>query len=326
MKEVRLAVSGVTGDSPALLRLRTRQLLLVSRLGDELHLGRAAASMGTSQPAATRLLREMELVLGTSLFERGPRGMLPTASGLVLLRYARQVLNDFSATRRELAALAAGLDGALRVGSVPSAMPQLVAPALAHFKAAHPRVAATVTVATSDIIVPQLARGEADVVLGRVSEAHGDAEFDAVPVLEEPQRVVLRQGHPVLADSTHAGFELRALAAWPWVVQPPGSPQHDRFVSMMREAGAQRRLDITETASTVATTALLECSDMLAVMPQSLAAHYARLGVLAMLPIDLPMRVPAIHLIHRRGREPSPAVMAFVAEVMRHARTLASAT
>lgn len=312
-------------DGPALLRLRTRQLLLVARLGEELHLGRAAAGMGISQPAATRLLREMELLLGSTLFERGPRGMLPTASGQVLLRYARQVLNEFSATRRELAALAAGLDGALRVGSVPSAMPQLVAPVLARFKAAHPRVAVAVTVATSDIIVPQLARGEADVVLGRVREAHDDAEFDAEPVLEEPQRVVLRRDHPLLATGTGAGLALRELAAWPWVVQPPGSPQHGRFESMMREAGAQRRLDITETASTVATTALLEASDMLAVMPQSLAAHYARLGVLAMLPIDLSMRVPAIHLIHRRGREPSPAVLAFVAEVLRQATLLQAA-
>ncbi len=34
-----------------------------------------------------------------------------------------------------------------------------------------------------------------------------------------------------------------------------------------------------------ATTALLEASDMLAVMPASLAAHYARLGVLGTVPL-----------------------------------------
>ena len=68
--------------------------------------------------------------------------------------------------------------------------------------------------------------------------------------------------------------------AWPWVLQPPGSPQRARFEAMIREAGIHTRLDITETSSTIATTALLEASDMAAVMPDSLARHYGRLGIL----------------------------------------------
>jgi DNA-binding transcriptional LysR family regulator len=79
---------------------------------------------------------------------------------------------------------------------------------------------------------------------------------------------------------------LRELARQPWMLQPPGSPQRSRFEATLLEAGIHRlRLDITETASTVATTALLEVSDRLAVMPASLARHYARLGVLAVLPL-----------------------------------------
>ena len=89
--------------------------------------------------------------------------------------------------------------------------------------------------------------------------------------------------------------------------------------SMMREGGVHRRLDITETASTVATTVLLEASDMAAIMPASLAAHYARLGVLQVLPLQLPLQVPSLHLITRRHRELSPAAASFV-EVLRAER------
>jgi DNA-binding transcriptional LysR family regulator len=295
-------------DEPAWLRLRTRQLLLVAHLGREAHLGRAAAAMAISQPAATRLLQEMEDTLGAALFVRGARGMLPTAGGAVLLRYARQVLNDFGATRRELAALAAGLHGTLRVGSVPSALPLLLAPVLAQFKARHGRVAVAIEEATSDVMLGQLGRGEVDLMLGRLLEGHHDDEYEAVPVLDEPQVVVARRGHPLLEAVQPS---LRELARWPWVVQPPGSPQAGRFAAMMREAGVHRRLDITETASTIATTALLEASDMLAVMPASLAAHYARLGVLQTVPLALPLRVPDIHLVWRRGRELSPPAAAF---------------
>lgn len=287
-------------DEPAWLRLRTRQLLLVAHLGRESHLGRAAAAMGISQPAATRLLQEMEDTLGHALFVRGARGMQPTPGGAVLLRYARQVLNDFGAARRELAALAAGLHGTLRVGSVPSALPSLLAPVLAQFKARHTRVAVAIEVATSDVMLAQLGRGEVDLMLGRLLEGHHDDEHEAVPVLDEAQVVVARRGHPLEGSDQ---LSLRELARWPWVVQPPGSPQASRFTAMMREAGVHRRLDITETASTLATTALLDASDLLAVMPASLAAHYARLGVLCVVPIALPLRVPDVHLVWRRARE-----------------------
>jgi DNA-binding transcriptional LysR family regulator len=295
-------------DEPAWLRLRTRQLLLVAHLGREGHLGRAAVAMGISQPAATRLLQEMEDTLGHALFLRGARGMQATPGGEVLLRYARQVLNDFGAARRELAALAAGLHGTLRVGSVPSALPPLLAPVLAQFKARHARVAVAIEVATSDVMLVQLGRGEVDLMLGRLLEGHHDDEYETVPVLDEPQVVVARQGHPLERASD---LTLRELARWPWVVQPPGSPQAGRFAAMMREAGVHKRLDITETASTIATTALLEASDMLAVMPASLAAHYARLGVLDTVPLTLPLRVPDVHLVWRRGRELSGPAAAF---------------
>ena len=315
-------------DEPAWLRLRTRQLLLVAQLGREGHLGRAAAAMGISQPAATRLLQEMEDTLGSLLFERGARGMQPTAGGEVLLRYARQVLNDFGTARRELAALAAGLHGTLRLGSVPSALPLLLAPVLAQFKACHARVAVSIEVATSDVMLVRLGRGEVDLMLGRLLEGHHDDEHEGVPVIDEPQVVVARAGHPLLnpPDAADERLALRELARWPWVVQPPGSPQAGRFTAMMREAGVHRRLDIIETASTIATTALLEASDMLAVMPASLAAHYARLGVLRALPLALPLRVPNVHLVWRRARELSAPAAAFWDMVLAHRAAAVAAT
>lgn len=302
------------------MRLRTRQLLLVAALGRERHLGRAAAGMGISQPAATRLLRELEDALAAVLFERTARGMSPTAAGEAVVRHARQLLNDFGATRRELAALAAGLHGTLRVGSVPSALPPLLAPVLASFKSKHPRVAVAIEVATSDVMLVQLGRDEVELMLGRLLESHHDDEYEAVPVIDEPQVAVARAAHPLHA--AQGPLTLHELARWPWVVQPPGSPQAGRFGAMMREAGVHRRIDVTETASTVATTALLEASDMLAVMPASLAAHYARLGVLCTLPVALPLRVPDIQLVWRRGRELSPAAQAFRELVLAQATPL----
>lgn len=295
------------------MRLRTRQLLLLEALGREHNLGRAAAGLGLSQPAATKLLQQTEEALGVRLFTRLARGMEPTPTGEVLIRFARQSLVDFGFAREQMAALRSGLRGRLRLGSVPGALPQLAAPALAAYKRQHPRVAVSLLVETSDVMLGLLERGEVDLVLGRPTEGHSDEELDIRPLLGEPQVAVVRGGHPLLEQER---VVLEDLVRWPWILQPPGSPQRSRFESALREAGLHARLDITETASTVATTVLLEASDMAAIMPASLAAHYARLGVLQVLPLELPLKVPSIHLVMRRHRELSPAASGFV-EVLR---------
>ena len=92
-------------DEALLLRLRTRQLLLVALVGRERNLGRAAQAMAMSQPAATKLLQQVEDVLGAQLFARQARGMEATPAGEVVIRYARQVLVDFGHARQELASL-----------------------------------------------------------------------------------------------------------------------------------------------------------------------------------------------------------------------------
>lgn len=310
-------------DSLLLMRLRTRQLLLAAQLGEARHLGRAAAALGISQPAATKLLQQMEDQLGERLFTRAARGMQPTAAGEALIRHARQWLNDFGALRQEMAALRSGLSGTLRLGSVPGAMPELVAPALAAYKQQHPGVAVTLGVETSDVMLAQLARAEVDLVLGRLTDGHHDDQFEARPLLGEDQVAVVRAGHPLL--QRRSPITLAELARWPWVLQPPGSPQRARFENALREAGVFTRLDITETASTVATTALLQHTEMAAVMPASLAGHYTRLGVLRVLPLVLPLQVPAICLLTRRQRLLSPAAEAFAQVVLDRAAALSAA-
>jgi DNA-binding transcriptional LysR family regulator len=299
-------------DAALLMRLRTRQLLLLEALGRERNLGRAATALGMSQPAATRLLQQAEDTVGAPLFTRLARGMEPTPSGEILVRFARQSLVDFRFAREQMAALRSGLRGRLRLGSVPGALPQLLAPALAEYKERHPRVAVSVLVETSDVMLGLLERGEVDLVLGRATERHFEDELEIEQLLAEKQVVVARAGHPLLQGQP----TLADLVRWPWVLQPPGSPQRSRFESALAEAGLHVRLDITETASTVATTVLLEASDMLAIMPASLAAHYARLGVLRVVAVDLPLQVPPIHLVMRRQRELSPAALGFL-EVLR---------
>src|SRR5262245_16362840 len=86
-------------------RLKTRQIVLLAHLDEERSVLRAAEAAGMTQPAASKLLGELEDALGVRLFERHARGVQPTWYGEILVRHARSVLAELSRAQEEIAAL-----------------------------------------------------------------------------------------------------------------------------------------------------------------------------------------------------------------------------
>ena len=70
-------------------RLKTRQLLLLVALAEEGNIHRAAQVLNMTQPAASKLLKDLEDALEVSLFDRLPRGMRPTWYGETMIRHTR---------------------------------------------------------------------------------------------------------------------------------------------------------------------------------------------------------------------------------------------
>ena len=83
-------------------RLKTRQLLLLVALAEEGNIHRAAQVLNMTQPAASKLLKDLEDVLEVSLFDRLPRGMRPTWYGETMIRHARVALASLNQAHDEL--------------------------------------------------------------------------------------------------------------------------------------------------------------------------------------------------------------------------------
>ena len=75
-------------------RLKLRHLSLLQSLERHRTLSRVAEEMNLSQPAITKALREVEDIFMTRLFERTSRGLVATAAGRAVLRFARVTLAD----------------------------------------------------------------------------------------------------------------------------------------------------------------------------------------------------------------------------------------
>jgi DNA-binding transcriptional LysR family regulator len=81
-------------------------------------LSRAAARVGSDQPAVSRSVRRLERLVGAPLFVRGPSGTSVTPLGRTLLPRARELIRSADAFQADVLAAARASTRAARVGSV----------------------------------------------------------------------------------------------------------------------------------------------------------------------------------------------------------------
>src|SRR3974390_2231906 len=103
--------------------------------------GRAARELGYTQSAVSQQIGQLERIVGQRLFDRpgGPRAVQPTEAGLLLLGHADAIVARIDAARADMAALAEGEAGTLRVGIFQSVGAPLPPPLLRRFPAPRPR-------------------------------------------------------------------------------------------------------------------------------------------------------------------------------------------
>ncbi|MDA0570280.1 LysR substrate-binding domain-containing protein [Burkholderia gladioli] len=301
-------------------RLKTRQLLLVVALAEEGNIHRAAAVLNMTQPAASKLLRELEDMLGTVLFERMPRGVKPTLYGDALIRHARAVLGSLEQAQEELDALKAGHLGHVAIGTITSPGVRLLPAAIAAVKKQHPAMRISVEIETSNVLLERLAQDKLDIVVGRLSAEHDKLPLRYETLADEFVHAVVRQGHPLLGGSALTLAEVREAN---WVVPPAGSVLRHRFERMFQRASLAPPARIVETAALLFITRLLEESDMIAVLAADVAQYYAAHRVVEILPLAMQCQMDDYGLITRSDRLPTPAA-AIVTDALRAAAGLLS--
>nr|WP_298724389.1 LysR family transcriptional regulator [uncultured Steroidobacter sp.] len=303
-------------------RLKIRQLMLLSALGDLGNLHRAAAELGMTQPAATKLLHELEATLNVELFERSRRGMKPTIFGEAMIRRARGLLTELDGVRDEIAALSIGALGTLALGTNSSTASELVPRAVAALLERHPGVGVSVEEGSNDALMAMLRRGEIDMMVGRVM---GGAALDDVDlrVLHEDEFVVVcGPRHPLLNVKR---IELSDLVRQRWILPRSNAPVRQRLDILFTANGGSRPRNAVESTSLLTNLAMLQESNMVTIMPADLVRQFSRSGLIRPLPVALPGLFFPVALITRANRPKSPVAEAFIEELLRVSATAPAA-
>lgn len=267
---------------------------------------RAAHRIHLTQPAISKLVREMETMFGARLFERSKRGVVLTECGHALVTRAEYLLNDVERAREEIAAIGQGTLGSLRIGALPVVESTLLPQSLMAMRQVAPLLSIRVQEGTSATLLASLGRGEIDCVFGRISA--GGKNLRAERLLRLPTRVVVRKRHPLAGRKRVTPED---LASYSWIMPERGAPIRTVIDQLFAAAGVAAPVPLVESTSIRLNHELVRSSDMIGVMPDDAAQAYASGRDLVILPFDLGDLLPWVGVMTRNA-PPSQALTLFL--------------
>jgi DNA-binding transcriptional LysR family regulator len=126
---------------------------------------KAADALNLASSALNRQILDLELDLGSALFERLPRGVRLTAAGEVFLAYTRQAISELKAVESQVEQLRGLVRGQVGVAAVESVAGELLPSAITAFQATHRNVRFNVRIGAPDQLVAALVADEVDLIL-----------------------------------------------------------------------------------------------------------------------------------------------------------------
>jgi DNA-binding transcriptional LysR family regulator len=197
------------------LRTSLRYFVAVARHGS---IRAACTELNVAQSAVSRQLQALEREIGSTLFERLPRGIALPPEGELLFAFGRDASSNLQGLTAGIAALRRVDRGHVRLAVIESMVPGVLPRALGQFLAKHPAITFAVEVTTTDQAVARVRAGGADVGIGFCPAL--DAEFDVAARSSEPLLAVMSRSHPL------TGLPVMCIpdaARWPLALSPRDS-------------------------------------------------------------------------------------------------------
>lgn len=296
--------------------LRFSQLRLIVSIEDTGQISGAATHLGMTQPAASRLLAELEKTSGCKLYERHSRGVVLTEAGRLLASRARATLQELDGAFEEIGLINAGARGIVRIGTVTGPGLDLILPVVRELRVTYPEIEFYVLVDTSDKLSEALLAHDLDFYIGRLLGNIDPRAVTLRPIGPEPLALVVREGHPLLRKEN---LTLKDCLSYDWVMQATNGLLRRATENYILEHGLAPPARVLSTSSLLLTLGLISDTNAVAPIARAVADLFttsSRLGRnIRILDVANDMNVGPYSLIQRRGFEPSPAVRRVLSQI-----------
>lgn len=303
--------------------IETRLLHNALTLAEYRNFARAAKRLNISQPTLTRSIQVLEMNIGTRLFDRKARTVLPTPVGEELLKHARLIVSTTLALEDGIQQFMGLEKGELAIGAGLYAASSLLGPAIGRFKVQHPNIRIKIEVDDWLTLRDRLKQADFDFVLAESSGLDREQGLEVTNLNPHQAFFFCRSGHPLLKETSLSPGD---LIRFPLIL--PTLPE--RILKLFRRLFRRTGEDL----QSIEQRSMIQCNDM-SVMKHSVA-HSDVIGIATFGTLHeelkrkrfaaLPLRIPELKsnygILRRSGLSLSPAAAAFAGMIVEIDATL----
>jgi DNA-binding transcriptional LysR family regulator len=301
------------------LKLQDVRVLLSVVQAGSMH--KAAERLGTSQPAVSRSIADLEHALGVRLLDRSRRGIEPTQYGRAIAKRGIAVFDELRQGVKDIEFLADPTAGDLRVGCTETvaAGPGLVV--MDRLTRRHPRIMFDVVTGGWIALHRNLMERNVELVMAGIISPVSE-EFVVETLFDDPLVVAAGLQNPW---TRRRQIKLTELVNEPWTLPPSDGPAGTLAVEAFRASGLEPPRTMITTVSLNLRIQLLATGRFLTMLPASTLMPHGKYRLLKALPVE-PLNVRrTVVIVTLRNRTLSPLAELFIETARALAKQLARA-
>ena len=236
----------------------------------------AARQLAISQPSVSVTIARLEQTLNVSLFSRSRAGIVLTAEGDALRRRAEAMDTLLRDAESEIALVAEGIRGPLRIGGTPGALVSLLPKALDAFGDRHGRYTLHILERPDRELTGMLRKGEIELALVTTGLEEVPEDIEEIGLAEDPFALIVGKRY----DHLPSEVSLADTIKLDWVLPQASGGFRRQIDALFTAASLPIPRDVIYCDSLLTTKSIVRTSRRVTILPRGVAAAELSMGVL----------------------------------------------
>ena len=281
-----------------------RQLTYFTEVAKQQSFTKAAHKLHVTQPTISKMVRQLESELGTTLLDRSSKHVQLTDAGDVVFARAIQIIQMVDEVHLALEDMEHLKTGHLTLGMPPLIGILFFPQIMKGFQQLFPDISFQLDEIGANIVKERVLSGDLDG--GFVMLPAHDEDYDCIPFVKKDVYVIVHNDHPLATKST---ISMRDLENEPLLLFSEDFTLHDRIIQECEDFGFEPTIAF-ESSQWEFISQMIEHNLGIALFPEPFA-HKTNPNVVKMIPLEKPI-LWEIAFILKKDRYRSQAMRAFL--------------
>ncbi|MCM3764185.1 LysR family transcriptional regulator [Neobacillus niacini] len=285
--------------------MEIRQLTYFTEVAKEKSFTIAARNLHISQPALSKMVKNLEDELGVQLFDRSEKFLHLTDAGEQLYERAQKLLFEFESLSESIRDTEQLKKGHIKVGIPPvigtSYFPKLIA----GFRQLYPGVILSILEEGAMNISDRVEDGSIDA--GVIILPVDETKFDFIPIFSDENKLIVHRSHPLASKEV---IDYEDLKDESFVLLNETFKLHHHIIASCRQSGFEPNITI-KSSQWDFIAELVAMNQGISILPRPILDKFNS-GMILQIPINHPSVRWDIAIILKKGRYTSYALRRFI--------------